>query len=317
MAQLLAPIRTRFTDANGDPISGGKLFSYVAGTSTPLVTYKDQTELVENTNPIVLDANGEADVWIGSGVYKFVLKSADDMVIHVVDGVASLYGLSIATAMIQAGSVTEVKIANNAVSTRTVQNLAITAAKLAIDSVETAKIKDGAVIGSKIGPGAVTSDKIENGAITKSKQAAMGQQVSASSGTFSTTSLSFVDVTNLSVNITTTGRPVVLALVPDPTDEAKFEALRSSTDDFGLLATANYQFLRGATSLGSVLVGSSGSDAFDNVVPNNLVTALIPIGSVHQTDFPSAGTYTYKLQVRRQSATSVALRYCKLVAYEL
>lgn len=76
----LAPLaRQRFFDANGDPLAGGKLYTYEAGTTTPKATYTDRTGTTANTNPIILDANGECDIWIASGFYKFVLKDSSDV----------------------------------------------------------------------------------------------------------------------------------------------------------------------------------------------------------------------------------------------
>jgi hypothetical protein len=68
----------KFFDNNGKPLVGGLLFTYVVGTSTKLATYKDQAGTV-NTNPIVLDYRGEANVWLDpSLVYKFVLAPVGD-----------------------------------------------------------------------------------------------------------------------------------------------------------------------------------------------------------------------------------------------
>ena len=63
-------------DANGNPLNAGKLYAYVAGSTTPLDTYSDSAGTVPNTNPVVLDANGSATVRLGSGTYKFVLKDS-------------------------------------------------------------------------------------------------------------------------------------------------------------------------------------------------------------------------------------------------
>lgn len=80
MAVSLAPIaKQRFFDSNGDPLAGGKLYTYEAGTTTPKATYTDYTGGTPNANPVVLDANGEADVWISTGYYKFVLKNSSDV----------------------------------------------------------------------------------------------------------------------------------------------------------------------------------------------------------------------------------------------
>lgn len=87
-AKLLPVLKQRFFDSNGDPLVGGKLYSYVAGTSTPAATYTDEAGATPNTNPVVLDANGEADVWLGAGSYKFILTDSDDVVQFTVDDVS-------------------------------------------------------------------------------------------------------------------------------------------------------------------------------------------------------------------------------------
>jgi len=64
-------------DANGNPLVGGQLFTYIAGSNTPAATYTDATGGVENLNPIILDARGEARVWLSDElVYKYVLKES-------------------------------------------------------------------------------------------------------------------------------------------------------------------------------------------------------------------------------------------------
>lgn len=74
-------------DDNGDPLSGGLLYTYEAGTDTPKATYTTAAGNVENENPVELDAAGYADVWLGDGGYKFVLKDADDATIFTVDNI--------------------------------------------------------------------------------------------------------------------------------------------------------------------------------------------------------------------------------------
>ena len=64
----------QFFDGNGDPASGYKVFTYVAGTSTKQATYTDGTGNSANTNPVVLDSNGRCEMWfITSANYKIRL----------------------------------------------------------------------------------------------------------------------------------------------------------------------------------------------------------------------------------------------------
>jgi hypothetical protein len=69
----------QFSDANGAPLTGGLIYTYLAGTSTPATTYTSRDGTTNNTNPIVLDAAGRtpAEIWLDGGVlYKFILKTS-------------------------------------------------------------------------------------------------------------------------------------------------------------------------------------------------------------------------------------------------
>lgn len=83
---LLSPIGLilqAFTD-QGVVLSGGKVYTYVAGTTTPVVTYTSSSLTVANSNPIVLQSNGRlpASVWAASGtVIKMVLTDSSGAVI--------------------------------------------------------------------------------------------------------------------------------------------------------------------------------------------------------------------------------------------
>lgn len=88
--QPLGSPKVRYFDSNGDPLSGGLLYSYSAGTSTPLATYTTRAGDVANANPVVLDANGEANVWMTPGVlYKFELRTSGGAVQWTVDNFPS------------------------------------------------------------------------------------------------------------------------------------------------------------------------------------------------------------------------------------
>ena len=89
MASPLPNAKVQFTDSNGAPLVGGKVYTYAAGLGTPKATYTTKAATVENTNPVVLDARGEADIWLGDGGYKIVLKTASDVTLWTVDNVES------------------------------------------------------------------------------------------------------------------------------------------------------------------------------------------------------------------------------------
>lgn len=79
-AVTIAPsAKQRFFDSNGVPLAGGLLFTYSAGTTTKLVTYTDSTGATPNTDPIVLDSQGYANVWMATtSAYKFTLSPSTD-----------------------------------------------------------------------------------------------------------------------------------------------------------------------------------------------------------------------------------------------
>jgi hypothetical protein len=88
MAVLSPPPKAQFFDANGEPLAGGKVFTYAAGTTNPLATYTTSGGGTANANPVILDARGEADIWYTPGVsYKVVLKTAADATIWTVDNI--------------------------------------------------------------------------------------------------------------------------------------------------------------------------------------------------------------------------------------
>lgn len=90
MASLSPTPRLQFFDANGNPLAGGKLYTYAAGTTTPVVTYVDSSGGATNTNPIILDSRGEASIWLDANNYKFKLTNSADVQVWVVDNINGL-----------------------------------------------------------------------------------------------------------------------------------------------------------------------------------------------------------------------------------
>ena len=94
MAALATPPKLQFFDANGDPLVGGKLYSYAAGTATPLATYTDSSGATPNANPVILDSRGEASVWLGQAAYKFALYTSTNVLVWTVDNVGGFASLA-------------------------------------------------------------------------------------------------------------------------------------------------------------------------------------------------------------------------------
>ncbi|KKN66546.1 hypothetical protein LCGC14_0470800 [marine sediment metagenome] len=87
MVTLSPAPKLQFLDGNGDPVVGGKLTTYIAGTVTKLTTYTDSTRDTANTNPIILGSLGEADIWLDPLPYKYVLTTSTDGAVWTVDNV--------------------------------------------------------------------------------------------------------------------------------------------------------------------------------------------------------------------------------------
>jgi hypothetical protein len=89
IATLSPSPKVQFFTAAGVPLVGGKLFTYASGTTTPLATYTDSTGNTTNTNPVILDSRGEANVWLGPSRYTWLLKDSLDNLIWTANGINS------------------------------------------------------------------------------------------------------------------------------------------------------------------------------------------------------------------------------------
>ena len=206
-------------------------------------------------------------------------------------------GITGSTKLVDA-SVSSAKLASAAVTTSKIDDLAVTTAKIADANVTTAKILDANV----------TTAKIADAAITKVKLSASNHALSASSGLFSSAlSATDQDVTNLSVSITTNGRPVMLYVVPDGS------ANNCSTGGEDASGFINFVIK---------IVETSTSTTVSRIYHKHYTeTGFNPgqIGTAGIIGFhaPTAGSYTYKVQVEGSASNNYRFFYCKLLAFEL
>lgn len=115
MAVNIAPaVRQQFLDVNGNPLSGAKLFVYIAGTTTKTNTYTTSAGVTPNSNPIVLDSAGRSPygIWLDASViYKFVFAPSTDTdppvsAYYTEDNITNDYSTAIAGAILSNGSST-------------------------------------------------------------------------------------------------------------------------------------------------------------------------------------------------------------------
>lgn len=137
----------QFFDNNGDPLAGGKLYTYAAGSTTPAVTYTTSVGNVQNANPIELDSAGRItnEIWlVSSASYKFVMETATGSTLWTKDDIPGIATSSDVDAFIASlaaasgSSLVGFQQAGAGASTRTVQ------AKLR----ETVSVKDFGAVGN-------------------------------------------------------------------------------------------------------------------------------------------------------------------------
>jgi hypothetical protein len=99
---LVGGVAAQFFDNNGNLLSGGKLHTYAAGTTTPQATYTSSSGATAHTNPIILDSAGRipgGQVWVTANTsYKFTLSTSANVLIATYDNVAASDVLAILSA---------------------------------------------------------------------------------------------------------------------------------------------------------------------------------------------------------------------------
>lgn len=111
MALLSPNPKQQFFGANGQPLVGGKIYTYEAGTTTPVATYVDAAGVTQNTNPIILDSRGMCSIWLLSTVnYKYVVTDANDVTQFTTDNI----GVTLTTASFAAPPVIGNAVPNSA-----------------------------------------------------------------------------------------------------------------------------------------------------------------------------------------------------------
>lgn len=87
MASVIPTLPNQYFDDNGDPLSGGKVYTFEAGTTTPKTTWSDAGESVANSNPLILDAAGRAKIY-WRGTYDVEVRNSANVLITTMEDVA-------------------------------------------------------------------------------------------------------------------------------------------------------------------------------------------------------------------------------------
>ena len=179
-----------------------------------------------------------------------------------------------------------------------IKDLGVVTAKINDLAVTTAKIADSNVTTAKILDNNVTTAKINNGAVTLAKLASVSRQVSGSSGSFGTSSTSYVAVTNLSVTITGVGNRTMCLRLASASGSTAYLQTQGITLRFYNVTLA--------TTVAEFKQGSPGGTVID-----------LP-ASAFMVDTPSAtGSTTYRVEIKCDSGASASVFNTVLVAYEV
>jgi hypothetical protein len=96
MAVFLSPIGGagwQFFNNSGVILSGGKLYTYAAGTTTPKTSYTSSSGNTAHTNPIILDSAGRVpggEIWLSPQPYKFSLFTSANVLIATYDNISGI-----------------------------------------------------------------------------------------------------------------------------------------------------------------------------------------------------------------------------------
>lgn len=75
-ATLLPNGKQQFLTPGGEPLVDGRVYFFIPNTTTPKNTWQNSGQTILNTNPVVLDGNGQAIIF-GAGEYRQIVRDAD------------------------------------------------------------------------------------------------------------------------------------------------------------------------------------------------------------------------------------------------
>lgn len=183
---------------------------------------------------------------------------------------------------------------------------AVDGATIEVASGAIVRVKDQGIVTAKIADQSVTQGKL---ALRALSGIVGGVAISGTSGNYSMNSTTATTVTNLSVSLTTAGRPVQLMLISDGSGaQAQLGTYSLSTSQI----QSYFNWVRNGTTLYNLTLFQLTYNSGGNF------QMRVPPGSFNTLDFPPAGTWTYSFQVASviTSITTLA-QYVQLVAFEI
>lgn len=292
----VAPITNASPDVGCIYVSGNELYynDYTGGNQVKITT---NGSVNAGSGSISGLPSGTASASFSAGTFTWQSATStpatmDMGTIIVRETVASGKGVTIKTVNSLASNYNLVLPSGNAGEVNSFM-LSDTSGNMSYAAVDGTTILNGS---GTVSAGVMQTANYAANSVTRPKLVAVGQQISSSSGLFSTASATYVSVTNMNVTITTTGRPVVLAILPPGGGSSAF-----FTSDGAIKIAIN---------------NGSSNIAEWALQPAPTGTWILP-GSLWFLDVPGASTITYTVKALLTSGTFCNVDNCKLAAYEL
>jgi hypothetical protein len=257
---LFAGAGWQFFDNNGTILSGGKLYTYSAGSTSPLTTYTSSSAATLNPNPIILDSAGRvpAEVWVNSSsIAKFVLKDSTDVLIGTWDNIPSLV-----SSLNLTGTNNGVVYFNSVGTFTSGSNLTFDGANLGVSGAAT--------IGSNLtvaGPSALTGNVTAGGTLSVTGGTTLNGTLTTYgnttlSGTLSVTG-NVIGTTNVTGTLTTSGTTTLatgstLTASPSATDSSTKIATTAFVTASALGYNQTWQDVTASRTSGTTYTNSTG-----------------------------------------------------------
>lgn len=264
-----------------------------------------------STGEILLEADLDAIQDSIETFFNVTGINDDNLQNNSINGEDKLIDDSVVTALFTDETLTTNKFNDLAVTPAKILDANVTTAKIADLNVTTAKILDANVTTAKLAAGAVTGPKLSDGSEFSSASGTVSHDATAAPG-------SDIDITNASVTVTTTGRPVLLMLTGSSTDDTSPSSIALSSVYTSGSSFPDHQFtlklFKDATltytwTINKAAYGGPGSPAID--------AASLPPGAFAYVDTPAAGTYTYAVKMNYAEAFSSGYSSATLIAKDV
>jgi hypothetical protein len=150
-------------DNSGQPLAGGKVYTYSAGTTSAKSVYTDSAKTTPAANPVILDGYGRSQVY-ADGSYKFVIKDADDVTLMTIDNLEYVSSQNPSTLSTSALTALGATIGSLTASLGTLTNMTISSATITLGRLISPEIANASMTGTIHSP-TISSATIDGGVL--------------------------------------------------------------------------------------------------------------------------------------------------------